>query len=157
MKNETLLINGKQAKEVDITSFTSFKDMADWEELVYPTIDEKEPGNNYQTLEDIFGQEFSEQWFKHRRQLAKKELQEQIKKVTIDGIEFVALKTFTVLHAGWELDSTGYVVQDNGVNKVILTSHGNPYWASEKELEKLLKYYEEVRKETFVVLSLIAK
>ena len=138
MKNETLLVNGKQVKEVDITSFTTSKDMMDWEQLVYPAIDEKEPGNNYTNLEDIFGQEFSVKWFNQRRQLSKKELQEQVKSVTIDGIEFIALKTFTVLHAGWELDSVGYVVQDNGVNKIILTSHGTPYWASEKELEKLL-------------------
>ena len=157
MKNETLLINGKQVKEVDITSFTTSKEMIEWEELVYHAIDEKEPENNYTNLEDVFGNEFSEKWFSHRRQLTKKELKEQVKKITIDGKEFIAVKTFTVLHAGWELDSLGYVFQDNGVHKIILTSHGSPYWASNKEVEKLLQYYDEVKKETLSALSLSNK
>lgn len=47
---------------------------------------------------------------------------------------YPVVSTFKVLHDGWESDNTGYVVMKGDKHAVVLTSHGVPYLASQKEL-----------------------
>ena len=52
----------------------------------------------------------------------------QKKKVCIiNGLECPVLKEFTVVHIGWELDNEGYIVEYQGENRVVLSSHGSFY------------------------------
>lgn len=64
------------------------------------------------------------------------------------GINFLApedriLFTFTVLHAGWEFDYTGWIVEiaKSGKRKIVLTTHGSPYFATKADLLKRQRTY----------------
>jgi len=66
------------------------------------------------------------------------------------------LHEFTVPHAGWEVDHTGWICEDSdGNKKVVLTNHGAPYVATERELEKELRLLEKYVSEIEKALSII--
>ena len=53
------------------------------------------------------------------------------------------LLTFPVLHAGWEMDERGWIVElPGGEQRCVLTSHGSPSWADEAQLTELIERYE---------------
>lgn len=57
--------------------------------------------------------------------------------------EATILSEFPVLHRGWELDYTGYLVKHKNKTKIVMTNHGNPYFSDEHELSELLKIYND--------------
>lgn len=66
---------------------------------------------------------------------------EMLRRVVPD-LKRVVLK-FPVLHAGWELDNDGWLIERSGGEKVIvLTSHNSPYVAKADELQELAQSYE---------------
>lgn len=63
--------------------------------------------------------------------------------------------TFPVLWSGWESDNTGYIVMDGDVKRLVMTSHGSPYFGNISELQKKIDEYEEAATETKKAISLI--
>jgi len=50
---------------------------------------------------------------------------------------------FPEMHRGWELDETGYVIEEpDGSRWVALTSHGRKYKATVEELNEKIAEYE---------------
>jgi hypothetical protein len=47
---------------------------------------------------------------------------------------FTVVEEVTMLYAGWECDSDGWLVRTDGQLKLILTDHGRPYVADGREL-----------------------
>lgn len=56
---------------------------------------------------------------------------------------YPVVSTFKVLHAGWESDNTGYVVMKGDKHAIVLTSHGVPYLADQKEMDEHIKETDE--------------
>jgi len=66
------------------------------------------------------------------------------------------VKTFTLLHEGWELDGVGYVCMNKqGKLVLVLSSCGHFYIAKKSELEKKIAEYEQLIKEYRKVISMI--
>lgn len=66
------------------------------------------------------------------------------------------LYEFTILHKGWEMDNSGYIVKDQyNKNLIILTSHENFYIGKINQLEGKLLEYEKITKETKEALVLL--
>lgn len=59
----------------------------------------------------------------------------------VEGREVEVLMVFPVMHSGWECDEKGFVVNDNGTKKIVLTNHGSAYFASEMELSLKIEEY----------------
>lgn len=59
--------------------------------------------------------------------------------------EFVSIMTFPMPRIGWESDNLGYVVEDGGEKRIVFTSHGVPYFATEKEAKEMLTLYSEAK------------
>ncbi len=54
------------------------------------------------------------------------------------------IKVFTIMHKGWELDNTAWIVQmQSGAEKVIFSSGGIKYFAKAKEVQEKVCEYEE--------------
>lgn len=87
------------------------------------------------------------------REWQRKEQEKRDLLVTIEGRQHTALKRFNVLHHGWECDSYGWLVEVDGVKKVVLTNHGVPYWATRDELFDLTESYIHVLNETYGVIQ----
>jgi hypothetical protein len=63
---------------------------------------------------------------------------------------------FDVAHVGWECDSRGFIVEDNAKNRfIILTSHGSPYFATEKELDNLVATYVKLASSTVDAMNVL--
>jgi len=63
---------------------------------------------------------------------------------------------FTVLWAGWECDSHGWVAEkEDGTRVIILTNHGEEYEAEISELDQRILYYQETIEETRKAIELV--
>jgi rhamnose utilization protein RhaD (predicted bifunctional aldolase and dehydrogenase) len=62
---------------------------------------------------------------------------------------------FPILHSGWDLDSIGYVVDNNGSKILILTNHGVDYMADPYELETKIAEYQKTIMQTQKALTLL--
>jgi hypothetical protein len=63
---------------------------------------------------------------------------------------------FPVMHIGWELDNTGWVMErPDGGRYLRLTSHGSEYEADEKELHAKIEEYDEAIDKTRKALRLL--
>lgn len=66
--------------------------------------------------------------------------------------------TFDVLHCGWDLDSTGWVMErENGERYIMLTDHGKKYIASEDELQAKIDEYTKAIDCTVDALCLLGR
>ena len=77
--------------------------------------------------------------------------------IKVAGKNLEVLKEFPVLYRGWDCDGTGYIVRDGNRERVVLTSHGSPYFAKIKELEEKISEYKNALQETEVALKKIKK
>ena len=58
------------------------------------------------------------------------------------------LKKIKILYCDWGMDSCGYVVKDNAVNKIIVTNHGQPMVVDSSYLNAKIKEYEDAIEDT---------
>ena len=66
--------------------------------------------------------------------------------------------TFDVLYCGWDLDSTGWVMErENGERYIMLTDHGKKYIASEDELLAKIDEYAKAILGTTNALRLLGR
>ncbi len=63
------------------------------------------------------------------------------------------IKRFKVLNFAWECDYYGYLVLHKNIKKIVMTNHGNFYFANKKELKDLIREYESCLKETENILK----
>lgn len=75
--------------------------------------------------------------------------------LTFKDKQYPVLKEFSVMHIGWESDNKGWIIDDNGTNKIILTSHGDKYEASKKELQDIVTEYQSVLNDSITALDLL--
>jgi len=75
----------------------------------------------------------------------------------IDFSDYKKLFTFPVLHAGWESDYTGWIMEHKETKKreVILTHHGTPYKSNAKELGVYLANYQRTIELTAEALEIL--
>lgn len=75
--------------------------------------------------------------------------------ITIGERLYEEVYTFPVLWGGWEADSRGWVVNDKGKMRIVLTTHGTPYFAKQRELQGRIEEYRKATTATLHALSLI--
>jgi hypothetical protein len=75
----------------------------------------------------------------------KKKIEEQYGKVVFE---------FQLLHAGWELDDKGWIVERGKKRFIVLTNHGVTYVAKKNELKAKIKEYSKAIKQTEKALKL---
>lgn len=58
------------------------------------------------------------------------------------------VKKFKILYCGWEMDSCGYIVNDDIINKIIVTNHGQPMVVDSSYLNAKIREYEDAIEDT---------
>lgn len=62
-------------------------------------------------------------------------------RIDVDGHEYEVVQEFPVLHSGWDGDATGWVIRDGEALKLVLSTHGENYFADLEELDRLAGNY----------------
>ena len=62
---------------------------------------------------------------------------------------------FKILNHEWEMDGYGYIVENEGYKKMVITNHGKPAFVPKNYLDAKISEYKEVIQETEKALSLI--
>lgn len=77
--------------------------------------------------------------------------------VTIDAKTFQAIDTCEVLWSGWEGDDRVWVVEDDGVKKLVASSHGSKHFTDPSFLEDRIAEYEMAIENSRRLLNLLNK
>lgn len=147
----------KFMSQIIIEEFKDYRDMIQKENEIYQEIDKLIPGNKYNQLEEFLGKEFGDKWYKHRKSLIKAEEKERLMTLEYNGKKYKAIYGFNVMYSGWDCDDFAWIIEDNGIKKLIMTNHGTPYEAEMSELEGLMKTYQEAIDNTKVALELLVQ
>ena len=75
--------------------------------------------------------------------------------VTVDDQTFQAIDTCEVLWSGWESDDRVWVVEDDGVKKLVASSHGSTHFIDHRYLENKIAEYEEAIENSCRLLNLL--
>jgi hypothetical protein len=86
--------------------------------------------------------------------LEKKHYEDSLK-VVVDGVHYRALKAIAVYWSGWECDSTAWIVEKDGVNRVVMSNHGHTQFVEKGELEEKINEYKKAIAETQEALDLL--
>lgn len=70
-----------------------------------------------------------------------------------EPVDVRILYTFRVIWEGWESDNTAHIVEYKGKRKIVMTSHGAPFFADKKQLEERVREYESLLKDTKAALA----
>jgi hypothetical protein len=70
-----------------------------------------------------------------------REAAEMAKPITVKGFECRRLMKFPILYSGWESDADGWVVEVGGDRKLVMTNHGDAYFADVEEVKSLIESY----------------
>ena len=82
--------------------------------------------------------------------------QEELKlKIEVDGLQFNALARTDVLWSGWECDSSVWVVNHDGKNRLVTSNHGKLEFSNSSFLENKIAEYEKAIEESKKLLSLL--
>ena len=90
-------------------------------------------------------------------QYVMKQNEERLKYITVNGVDYKADKVIDVLWSGWESDQQAWLVNDNGVPKLVATNHGQHMFVSLGFLEERIAEYERVLSESREVLNILKK
>lgn len=83
----------------------------------------------------------------------KKEAYENSLKIEVDEKEYIAEQIIDVLWCGWECDSSAWLVNDEGVKKIVMTNHGSASFVDKSHLEDKIAEYEKAIADTKDMLS----
>jgi hypothetical protein len=75
--------------------------------------------------------------------------------IVVDGKPYRKIMTFSVMYSGWECDSSAWVVDADGENKIVMTNHGKPYFSTVAELEGLISGYQQTLNETQEAIEMV--
>ena len=157
MENGDLIVLGVRLdsinlEELDVKNWSLFND-ALWEAVEVRFRDNPALVAAWLYVADIFGEEFAKHYYANVDRIDKlrdaEHAVEQAKiPVVIDGVSYPKIATFVVLWSGWESDNTGWIVQDGDTRRAVLTSHGQPKFATLQDLESKIAEYQKVLAET---------
>ena len=77
--------------------------------------------------------------------------------VTVDGVAYRAEAATDVLWSGWECDSTVWVINDQGVRRIVTSDHGHLQFVGQGFLEERIAAYETALQETRNLLALATR
>lgn len=75
--------------------------------------------------------------------------------VTIDNVPYRAIAKCDVLYVGWECDTTAWVVVKDGINQLVTTDHGSPYFETEEFLQDRIATYKQAMIDSEKLLALL--
>jgi hypothetical protein len=153
---KNMIVMGKPARDFDIEACTSVEQMQDWEIEFWVQFELHFADNHEaQLLKDVFGEDFDAQFLAKRGALLKaKHLKDA---VVVNGVAYDAIMKFPVMHCGWESDAEGSLVNTDEGRKLVLSNHGQNYFAKAEELEAILTGYLDVVDQTELALKLLAE
>jgi hypothetical protein len=73
--------------------------------------------------------------------------------VIVDNKSFMAETVIDVLWAGWECDDRAWLVNDDGVLRVVATNHGEPYFVEPEFLKNKISEYKTALQKTEAMLE----
>ena len=82
-----------------------------------------------------------------------KEQQNESLKINVNGKDFVAEKIIDVLWSGWESDGKAWLVNDNGVKRLVMSNHGTLAFTDKSVLEEKIQEYEKAMKDSKEILK----
>jgi hypothetical protein len=159
-KIKDLVVGGIRVGDVDFSTFSTSDAINQWVDDFWTVLDatySTSETSHIECMNDIFGQGFDE-----KRQIIydvmskKEEISADLAKpVTVDGVSYKKIKLFNILHLGWESDYKAWVVDTPEGNKLVLTDHGSPYFATKEKLEEYVSSYQKVIQDTQDAISLL--
>lgn len=75
----------------------------------------------------------------------------------VNGEAVEVVYEFPILYSGWECDHTGWVVKNDAGINLVLTDHGDPYYAKPEELRTLMEKYKATMIKTGEAYRLLEK
>lgn len=95
--------------------------------------------DSYEKIQDFYGKDLEDAIQNRFQEYAREEERERYATVTVDDVEYKTIDFFDMYHLGWECDTKGFLVEKDGKQVVVLTNHGNPYFADIESLKKKVK------------------
>lgn len=136
IKNKHLFDSGMLARADNIWLMTR-EDLWEFTDSLWASIEKAVDPTD--TLATHFGEELHNEVMKRFEQLAKEDEKKRYATVTVDDESYETITYFDMYHLGWECDSKGFVVKTDNGPKLVLTDHGNPYFASEETIKNKIK------------------
>lgn len=90
-------------------------------------------------LQDFYGEDLDKEINNRFQELAREAERERYATVTVDDVEYKTIDFFDMYHLGWECDTKGFLVEKDGKQVVVLTNHGDPFFADIESLKKKVK------------------
>jgi hypothetical protein len=181
-KDLTELINGMSLQEFTDWQYNLISDYRDNYQIIVDLValirtglgqklnDENDPARDpdYQQLikkyrdvcESVFEAKYggvqcvrekSKQCAEERRKLE----QERMMTINVNGKKFKAIDICEVLWAGWECDSSIWVVVDEGISKLVTTDHGEAHFTEPSFLEEKISEYEKAIEDSRRLIELV--
>ena len=75
--------------------------------------------------------------------------------IEVNGKKFKALKMIPVFWDGWESDNKAWLVCDAGQNRIVMSNHGQLYFAQQAELAAKISEYKKVIADTQELLNML--
>jgi hypothetical protein len=91
------------------------------------------------TLLKFYGEDLDKEINNRFQELAREAERERYATVTVDDVEYKTIDFFDMYHLGWECDTKGFLVEKDGKQVVVLTNHGDPFFADIETLKKKVK------------------
>ena len=80
---------------------------------------------------------------------------EKSKIIEVNGKTFKALEVIDVLWAGWESDDKAWLVNDDGVLKLVASNHGTLHFTGKEFLEEKINEYQLAIENSKKLLSIL--
>jgi hypothetical protein len=156
---------GESASDIRITVGKKYRDNREtypksiWKNLLSLSQPERQVISNEiseRSGEYEFYEDTKEQFAIETIARAKKLEEDRIAKgITVDGVNCKIVKEFQIAHVGWESDNTGWIVEHDGLRKLVMTNHGNHYFATKEELQSKIEEYNQLIADAESALSMI--
>lgn len=149
---DKVLINGAKYVDFDFGSVHTSEEFFEIVGSLWEQLETFYSADDLIMIDNLF--EFLEIGDKWESTLDRVHLEEALKTpVVVEGVEYKKIRQFSLLYSGWECDSVGWLVDDNGEIKLVLTSHGGAYFGKISELEKFVKSYQKAITETTEIIE----
>lgn len=143
---KTLAVNGQLVAKIDPNAIDCIAQMTLLQDDILDAAAEYAennfgPGFEFDDLDDVLGPELSRRWNRKLRKLTK--IARQAHPVHVDGVDYKSVSTFPVYHSGWEHDGEGHLVETEEGFRIVLSSHGENYFAEPTEVQRFIDMYQD--------------
>ncbi|MEG0869660.1 MAG: hypothetical protein RSG77_21845 [Hafnia sp.] len=151
---KNMLVLGKPARDFDLQGCTSVEELQNWCSAFWEAMNKLFPkSNEINGLDDVFGKPFRDALLAKTDELQR--IASLNNPVHVAEQEYKAILKFDVYHCGWESDAEGSVVETPEGRKLVLTNHGQPYFADAKELQNYIREYSNAIDKMELALALL--